>query len=62
MSIGNIFPTHLNGTVVLVDLDAELAAGGEVLWLGQVTLGPEVSLTRCWSAQAVELSTNLKPS
>ena len=56
------FPTHLNGTVVLVDLDAELAAGGEVLWLGQVTLGPEVSLTHCWSAQSVELSTNLKPS
>ena len=28
----------LDGTVVLVDLDAQLAAGGEVLRLGQVTL------------------------
>ena len=28
----------LDGTVVLVDLDAQLAAGGEVLGLGQVTL------------------------
>ena len=39
--------SDLNGTVVLVDLDAELAAGGEVLGLGQVTLGPEVSFTHC---------------
>ena len=29
---------YLNGTVVLVDLDTELAAGGEVVGLGQVTL------------------------
>ena len=28
----------LDGTVVLVDLDAQLAAGGEVLRLGQVAL------------------------
>ena len=29
---------HLNRTVVLVDLNAQLAAGGEVLWLGEVAL------------------------
>ena len=29
---------HLNGAVVLVDLNSKLATGGEVLRLGQVTL------------------------
>ena len=29
---------YLNGAVVLVDLNAELAAGGEVVRLGQVSL------------------------
>ena len=33
-----VYPTHLNGTVVLIDLNAELSAGGEVLWLRKVTL------------------------
>ena len=30
--------TYINRTVVLVDLDSKFAAGGEVLWLGQVAL------------------------
>ena len=33
-----VYPFYLNGTVVLIYLDAQLSAGGEVLWLRKVTL------------------------
>ena len=33
-----LYPSYLNGAVVLVDLDAQLAASGEVVWLRDVTL------------------------
>jgi hypothetical protein len=36
---------YLNGAVVLVDLDAQLAAGGEVVWLRNVSLNISQPLT-----------------